>query len=108
MDLKSWHGDEITLNTIAATAEAINDTTEAAVSAAKQSHWWKNQGHHLENQITSSPAEVGQQGQIVGKFGTTRRRGFYGLFLERKHMFLRPAADATFPSLPSRIRARIK
>lgn len=106
MTLTSWHGDEIAARIERATRAAIDETTAEAAEDAKGSHWWQVGHGQLGGEIKSEPAErVGRE--VVGKFGTTQRRGFYGLFLERRTPFLRPAADRAFPELRKRIRRRL-
>ena len=105
MTLESWHGDEIVARIERAAREAIDETTADAAEDAKGSHWWAVGRGQLGDEIKSEPAR--REGhEIVGKFGTTQRRGFYGLFLERRTPFLRPAADRVFPQLAQRIRRR--
>ncbi|MGH3029272.1 MAG: hypothetical protein ACRDNE_00620 [Gaiellaceae bacterium] len=106
MTVVRWQGDEIIDKVEGATPEAIDETTQAAAEAAQQSHWWTSRSGQLESEIRSEPAQV--EGSIViGKFGTTMHRGFYGLFLERRTPFLRPGADQEFPKLAERIRDRL-
>jgi len=102
----TWRGPAILRAVQAATSAAIDETTEAAAQAAKASHSWANRSGQLEGEIENESAmRVGQE--TVGKFGSTQRRGFYGLFHERRSPFLRPAADLIFPRLASRIKRRL-
>jgi hypothetical protein len=102
----TWRGKAITAAVVAASKAAIDETTEQAAEAARASHGWSNRTGQLEGEVVSEPAQrVG--GETVGKFGSTMRRGFYGLFLERRTPFLRPAADQTFRTLAGRIKRRL-
>jgi len=95
---------------------ALNDTTAAAAIYAKQHHeGWKNRTGTAEGSIRFDPAK---------KVGPTRYRGLFGSFDVRYFIFLelghhtrsgswwqgdhtlRRAADATFPSLGARLKAR--
>jgi hypothetical protein len=91
---------------------AIDDVTEAAAADASMAHWWVNRTGMLESRIVSEDARhIG--GHVTGRFGTTSKLGFYGLFHEEGTVhefarpFLRPAADRTFPTLAARIRERL-
>jgi hypothetical protein len=101
-----WNGAKVLAKVQDATAAAIDETTEDAARAAGASHWWRNRTGMLDSRIVSEKAER-RAGRLVGKFGTTQGLGFYGLFLERRNPFLRPAADAVFPSLAARIRGKL-
>lgn len=105
-----WLGDRIALRLAAAAAEAINEATHAAAEDAASNHWWEAQrgSDGLQGQILSTPAKP-EGARVVGKFGSSiRKAGFYGLFLERRQPFLRPAADRHFPKLPLLIRKGTK
>lgn len=108
-----WDGDQLLERVTRAAIAAVNDTTQAADDDASASHWWKNRTGNLELQtITESAKLIGSR--VVGSFGTTYsgtkgvRSGFYGLFLEYKFPFLRPAADRQYPTLAERIRGRLR
>lgn len=103
--LMKWNGDEIVAKIDKAAHEAIDETTAAAAEAAKSSHGYMTQSGQLEEETISEPAEA-KGDRVTGSFGTTQRRGFYGLFKERKQPFLRPAADREFPKLAERIREK--
>jgi hypothetical protein len=101
-----WRGEQILARVARASAEAIDQTTEEAAQDAAASHWWRSRSGQLEAEIISEPAE--HHGDVVvGRFGSTRGPGFYGLILEHRTPFLRPAADRNFPKLAARIRARL-
>lgn len=102
-----WRGDAVKATLARAAQAAIDETTADAAQHAKGSHWWRNRTGALAGEIVSEPAERSGR-EVVGKFGTTMRRGFYGLFLERRTPFLRPAADQVFPRLAQRIKRRVK
>lgn len=106
MTFVKWNGDEVVENVVNAAKDAIDETTEAAAKDAASSHWWSSRGGQLESEIVSEPAKV-VDGKLTGKFGTTKVRGFYGLFLERRTPFLRPAADRVFSTLTERIKGRL-
>ena len=104
--ITEWRGDAILTRVLEAARKAVDDTTEAAARDAAGNHWWSGRSGQLEGEIGSKPAE--RNGDVVdGSFGATKTRGFYGLFLERRTPFLRPAADREFPRLAGRIRARL-
>lgn len=107
MEVVRWYGEQVSKAVKDATIAAIDELTAEAAEEAKESHWWRNRSDHLEGEIKSEPAKL-VDGKPQGRFGTTMKRGFYGLFLERQTPFLRPAADAVFPKLTERIRARLK
>lgn len=108
-----WNGDALLQQVENAAREAVNETVDAARDDAKTSHEWVNRDMQLEDEIVSEHA-VPDSLNPTARFGTTRRRGFYGLFHEEgtKHEFdrpfIRPAADRNFPSLPERIRRKLK
>lgn len=103
-----WRGDEVAKRVRAAALAAIDETLEQAAQDARDNHWWRNRSGSLEGNIVVEPAKPDGRGRVSGRFGTSlRREGFYGLFLERKHAFLRPAADREFPQLGRRIRVRL-
>lgn len=99
-----WRAQQIVERLLEAAREAIDETTAAAAqqAAVAASH----RTGRLAEETISEPAVV-EGGKARGKFGSTRRRGFYGLFLERRRPFLRPAADAVFPTLARRIKGRM-
>lgn len=113
-----WYGDEVSAAVKLASRRAIDDTTRQAAGEARVEHWWR--GHpskdgkpsNLESNTVSErgtsmyePAQAFRDG-AAGRFGTTRRQGFYGYFLERRQPFLRPIGDRLFPRLPERLRER--
>lgn len=102
-----WNGQRVLAEVRRATLAGINETLDDAVQDAKSNHWWTSSSGQLEAEIVKEDACVELGGRIRGKFGTTKGRGFYGLFLERRTPFLRPAADRTFPRLPRHIRRRL-
>lgn len=106
-----WNGDEVLARVTRAAAAAIDDVTEAADKDASLSHPWKNRTGRLEANLVTEPARI-EGDRVVGGFGTTRRQGFYGLFLETlfemRFAFLRPAADRNFPTLAARIREKLR
>lgn len=104
-----WLGNLIAEEAIAATKLAIDDVTRAAADDAKQSHWWGNRSGDLERNTFSEPATLTAEGTVRGRFGSSlRREGFYGLFLERKTPWLRPAADRHFKDLRRVLRGKTK
>lgn len=100
--LRKWNGPKVVANVVNAAKEAIDETTAAAAEEAKSSHGYQTRSGVLEEETISEPAEV-KGHRITGRFGTTQRRGFYGLFKEYEEPFLRPAADREFPELAGRI-----
>lgn len=108
-----WDGERLLARVREATRQGINDTTAEAARVAQTGHWWNNRTGNLErNVITERAHRFGKR--IVGRFGATYsgqkgvRSGFYGLFLEMKIPWLRPAADEVFPTLAANIRRRMK
>lgn len=107
-----WNGDKILERVTEAARKGVDDTTQATDDVATASHWWANRTGNLERNIVTEPAVV-EGSRVVGKVGATtmrkgKRTGWYGLFLEYKLPWLRPAADETFPTLATRIRERLK
>jgi hypothetical protein len=103
-----WKGPQIKARVERATLQAIDDCTEAAAKDAQTSHWWRNRSGDLQGNIIAETAKVMPNGHRRGRFGSSLRKGgFYGLFLERKRPFLRPAADREFPKLARTIRRRL-
>ena len=113
MSRLEWNGDRLIERLRAAAREAVDETVDAARDDAAASHVWRNRKGQLEEEIVSEHADPGDLNP-TGSFGTTRRRGFYGLFHEQgtKHEhetpFLRPAADRHFIELADRIREKLK
>lgn len=103
MPLIEWNGEEVIKDLMEATRQSIDEITEEAAQDAADNHWWQNRSGNLELQIMNEPAQE-VHGHLTGKFGVTKGKGFYGLFLERRNSFLRPAADRLFPTLPKRIK----
>lgn len=106
-----WLGELVEARVLAGVVVAIDETTHAAAEDAKQSHWWqaRRAEEGLEGQIVAEPAKLNDRGEVVGRFGSSlRAAGFYGLFLERRMPFLRPAADRHFPRLVAIIRGRTR
>lgn len=92
--------------------EEVNATVDAARDDALASHVWANRTGQLEEELVSEHADDDRSPSA--SFGTTRRRGFYGLFHETGTVrefatpFLRPAADRHFHSLKDRIAERFR
>lgn len=122
-----WRGSELIENVRAAARLAVNETVDAARDDAKATHdpeWvnrptrWSKAGGQLEEEIVSKHANLASRTvggpNPSGSFGFTRKRGFYGLFhelgtvRERTRPVLRPAAALAFPTLPDRIRRRLR
>lgn len=112
-----FNTSKLSQNVERAAKEAIDETTKAAVTAARGArmslppheaagHPWYGVTDRVENEVRSEPARrVG--GRIVGSFGATKRRGDYAFMLERMHPYLRPAAAREFPQLARRIGAKL-
>jgi len=96
-----WLGDLIVEETIAKAKESIDLVTKAAAEDAATNHWWSNRTEDLAKNTISEPAEFNPTELTVsGRFGSSMRaEGFYGLFLERKTAWLRPAGDRHFREL---------
>jgi hypothetical protein len=109
----TWNGDALLKRVRAAAVASVNETVDVARDDARASHEWVNRKGQLEEEIVSEHATVDEPNPTAS-FGTTRRRGFYGLFHEEgtvhehERPFLRPAADRAFPTLAGRIRRRLR
>lgn len=107
-----WNGDALIQEVEDAARDSVNDTVDAAADDARVSHEWVNRNMQLEDEIKTEHAAPGDPNPSA-KFGTTERRGFYGLFHEigtvheHERPFIRPAGDRHFPSLSDRIRRRL-
>lgn len=93
--------------------DEVNATVDAARDDAAASHVWVNRTGQLEEELVSEHADPDAENPTA-RFGTTRRRGFYGYFHEAGTVrematpFLRPAADRQFPGLKDRIEERLR
>lgn len=107
-----WNGDKLIARVRRAATASVNETVDAAADDARASHEWVNRSGQLEEEIVTEHA-VATDPNPTARFGTTRRRGFYGLFHEIgttnefERPFLRPAADREFPTLVVKIRRRL-
>jgi hypothetical protein len=106
----TWLGEEVMAKIVVATKESIDKTTEAAAKDAQESHWWQKRTGNLERNTFAEPAQVSVvKGEIRGRFGSSMRaEGFYGLFLERREPWLRPAADRHFRELKLRLKGAVR
>jgi hypothetical protein len=92
---------------------AVDETVDEAADDARVSHEWQNRTLQLEEEIVTEHADPGERNPSA-RFGTTRGRGFYGLFHEEgtvheyERPFLRPAADRFFPTLAHKISRRFR
>lgn len=108
-----WNGDDLTQRLFDATVAAVDDTIDESALDASQAHEWHNRTGYLERHVITEAAHV-EGDRIVGRFGATYsgqkgvRSGFYALFLEYKHPWLRPAADRHFPNITGRIARRFR
>lgn len=108
-----WNGDKLVALLQEAAVAGVNDTVDRAAEEARGSHEWLNRTGQLEEEIVTEHAKPGTL-QPTASFGTTRGRGFYGLFHEEgtshefARPFLRPAADVWFPGLAGAIRRRFR
>jgi hypothetical protein len=109
----TWRGDELVARLRRAARAAVDETVDAAADDARVSHEWLNRTLQLEEEIVAEHADPADPNPSAS-FGTTRRRGFYGLFHEEgtvheyERPFLRPAADRWFPTLAHTIRRRFR
>lgn len=109
MATMSWRGDEVAGRVAAAAKLAVDATTAAAVTHAKQNHPWQNVTGTLEGSLQMRGAEIVSDGDIVGQWGSFDVE--YAIFLELgtavmpAYPYLRPAADAEYPKLFMRLRA---
>jgi hypothetical protein len=102
-----WLGPKVLLDVMQATKAAIDETTDHAAKDASANHWWGERRGNLQSQVVNEPARPVGKLRLKGKFGTTADAGFYGLFLELRTPFLRPAADRHFRMLAHNIRRRL-
>lgn len=108
-----WNGPAVVERVRGAARDAVNATLEEAAADAEASHPWVNRTGQLDAEIAVEHAKPGDSSPS-GAFGTTRRRGFYGMFHElatrheHEHPFLRPAADRHFGTLAEKIKERLK
>lgn len=108
-----WEGDKLVELVRRAARAGVDDTVEQAANDARLSHEWVNRNGQLEEEIVVEHADPADANPTA-RFGTTRRRGFYGLFHEEGTVneyarpFLRPAADRQFPRLATNIRSRLR
>ena len=113
-----WNGDELVRRLAEASRASIDETLHETDDVATASHWWHRRTGLLERKIEIDPATISADGlHITGAVGVkvppgAGRKGvrfnpFYGLFLEIKLPWLRPAADITFPRLAEKIRRRL-
>lgn len=108
-----WNGDKLLEQVTEAARVAVNDVTDDTDTVASNAHWWKNRTGYGEAHIETEAAKV-EGSTVTGKVGATYsgtkgvRSAFYLLFLEYKTPFLRPAGDATFPTLAARIKERLR
>lgn len=104
--IKEWNGPEIAAKVKRASIDAIDELTERMDEDASGSHWWQSRTGRLESQIITEKAVATPTG-AKGRFGTTEHQGFYGLILERRFPFLRPAFDRHARELAGAIRKRL-
>jgi hypothetical protein len=108
---------EVMDKVLEATREGIDLTTQAAAEEAKGTtmelplheaagYYWFGTTPRVEDAVVVEAAQVSGS-SVLGKFGSTTRRGEYALLLERMNPYLRPAADRTFTSLAENIRERL-
>ena len=102
-----WKGRHIKRQVRTAAMAGIDETTSAAVNAAKQDHGWANRTGTAEGSIQMRPADlVGRK--IVGRWGSFDVH--YFLYLELGSgvydgdRTLQRAADREYPELARRIR----
>jgi hypothetical protein len=108
-----WNGDAILAEVAEAARAAIDETTQAVDDDATTSHWWRNRSGYLQRKIVTEDAVINGhrvRGSVGATYSGTKgvRSAFYGLFLEYKLPWLRPAADRNFHTLADRIRRRLE
>lgn len=111
-----WKSDpiasRITPRVETAILDAINDTTAAAAIYAKTNHGWRNRTGTLEGSIRFESARRVSASRWSGSFGSYDV--VYAIYLElgtryiAAYHYLRNAADATFPTLGARLKARMR
>lgn len=129
----TWNGDAVTAKMKRAQIKAVNATMGAAVNHAKRNHPWQNRTGLLEGGINvvdqAAPTATGVTGtwgvqdavqaRILELGGVIVAKNAAALAIPlpgggvvfRKSVtipaypYLRPAADATYPALPGRIKS---
>lgn len=111
--LVNWDGDKVVATVLAAAEVAVNETAEAASARAKANHpGWQSQSGALEAAIHAEPAEIQDGGsQVVAEWGAwgviEAAKQELGTARMPANPYLRPAADAEYPSLSGRIQAAL-
>ncbi len=107
MTLK-WQGAKVAAKMRRAVIHGVNGTMAACVVYAKGNHPWQNRTGILEGSIDVVEYAHAQGGVVRGLWGS--RDVLYAIMQELgtskmgANPFLRPAADAIYPSLPGRIK----
>ncbi len=105
---REWNGEALKKRLAEAARLAIDETTASCVAPAMGRVHVKT--HILQGSIKFRPAAM-EGDTIVGRWGSFDVN--YALWQEilpepRGRAYLRPAADAEYPRLAARIRARLK
>ncbi len=100
----NWKGKAVEGKVQRCEKQGINITMTEAVIEAKNNHPWIFDTGALEKSIQITQKATAQFATVVGQWGTKGVE--YGIFLETnpKWMWLRPAADQTYPNLASNIK----
>lgn len=93
--------------TVAEAAEEAKGATMTLPPHSAAGHPWYGVTDRVENEVSSTEARV-EGGQVTAQFGATKRRGDYGLMLERMNPYLRPVADRIFPRFAGRVRQEME
>ena len=109
----NWKGDELKKKLYRATIDAVNETVSLTIRHALDNHpGWLYQTGVAEGSITQKEFAARRGRWITALWGSVWPPGKgtnYVWFLEFKHgSFLRSAADAVYPGLTKRIKARMK
>lgn len=104
----TWRGKQVDDLVVKATKFGVNKVMENASIHARNNHPWVNRSGILEGSIRPIVRAREQGNRIIGLWGSADVR--YAIFLEVGTMFhqafpyLRPAADAHYPTLKRLIR----
>lgn len=108
----NWKGDELKKKIARATIGAVDETISLTIKHALDNHpGWENDTNVAEGSITQKQFATKKGRWITALWGSVWPQGGtnYVWFLEYKRgSFLRSAADAIYPGLTKRIKARLK
>lgn len=105
---REWFGPELVAKKREEAVVMLNETAEEGAQLAIQGKWWtpRRGAEGLVGEVVVEPAELRMR-ILQSKFGSTMRRGFFGLFLEKQQPWIRPAGDKAAAHLLARLRGRL-